>query len=178
MCLGDAAEVSVFEAVGLAAEVDDFGVVDQAVDHGGCDDVVSEDFSPAAEGLVAGDDQAGSFVAAGDELEEQVRCFGFEGDVADFVDDQQGVAAEASELVLQSPVVVGCCEPVDPFAGGGELDAVAGLAGADCDPGGEVGLAVSRVRLCGRTIESVLKEESDTWEDHRRFRRRRRPGSC
>jgi len=29
------------------------------------------------------------FVSAGDELGEQVRCFRFEGDVADFVDDQQ-----------------------------------------------------------------------------------------
>ena len=38
----------------------------------------------------------GSFVAGGDELEEQVGGFGFEGDVADFVDDEQRVAAEAA----------------------------------------------------------------------------------
>ena len=36
----------------------------------------------------------GAFVAGGDELEEQVRGFGFERDVADLVDDQQRVAAE------------------------------------------------------------------------------------
>ena len=93
---GDAAEVAVFEAVGVALDGDDFGVVDEAVDHGGGDDVVAEDFAPASEGLVAGDDQRGALVAAGDELEEQVRGFGFEGDVADFVDDDQGVAAQAS----------------------------------------------------------------------------------
>lgn len=52
-------------------------MVDRAVDHG-CSEDVAE-----AEGLVAGDDQAGSFVAVGDELEEQVHGFGFEGDVAD-----------------------------------------------------------------------------------------------
>jgi hypothetical protein len=33
-------------------------------------------------------------------MEEQVRCFGFEGDVAGLVDDQQRVAAEADELGL------------------------------------------------------------------------------
>ena len=76
---GDAAEVSVFEAVALALEGDHFGVVDESVDHGGGDDVVAEDLAPAAEGFVAGDDQAGAFVAVGDELEEQVGGFGFEG---------------------------------------------------------------------------------------------------
>ena len=96
----DAAEVAVFEPVGVAFEGDDFGVVDEPVDHGGGDDVVAEDFAPAAEGLVAGDDQAGAFVAGGDELEEQVGGFGFEGDVADLVDDEQRVAAQADAARL------------------------------------------------------------------------------
>ena len=60
---GDAAEVSVFESVAVAFEGDDFGVVDQAVDHGCGDDVVAENLAPAAERLVAGDDQRGAFVA-------------------------------------------------------------------------------------------------------------------
>ena len=76
----DAAEVAVLEPVGVAFEGDDLGVVDEAVDHCGGDDVVAEDLAPAAERLVAGDDQAGSFVAGGDELEEQVGGLGLEGD--------------------------------------------------------------------------------------------------
>jgi len=60
---GYTAEVSVFESVGVAAEGDDFGVVDGPVDHGGCDDFVAEDFAPAAERLVEGDDQAGALIA-------------------------------------------------------------------------------------------------------------------
>jgi site-specific DNA recombinase len=79
---------------------DDFGVVDEPVDHGSGDDLVAEDFAPAAERLVGGDDQAGAFIAAGDELEEQVGCFGFEGDVADLVDHQQRVAAQPMEFGL------------------------------------------------------------------------------
>ena len=56
--------------------------------------------APAAERLVAGHDQRGPFVTRTDELEEQVGRFGFEGDVADFVDDEQRVAAEADEFAL------------------------------------------------------------------------------
>ena len=98
-------------------------------------------FTPAAERFVGGDDDGGAFVAGGDELEEQVGGFGFEGDVADFVDDDERVAAEAAELVVESAGAVGDGEAVDPFGGGGEHDAVAGVAGADRQADGEVGLA-------------------------------------
>src|SRR5579862_6065497 len=91
---GDAAEIPVPEPVGVAFEGDDVGVVDEPVDHRGGDDLVAEDLAPPAERLVAGNDEAGSFVAGGDELEEQVGGLSLERDVADFVDDQQGVAAE------------------------------------------------------------------------------------
>jgi hypothetical protein len=135
--MGDSAEVTVFEPVGVALEGDDFGVVDESVDHGGGHDVIAEYFAPAAEGFVAGDDEAGSFVAGCDELEEQVRGFRFEGDVADLIDDQQRVTPEADQFRLQVAVVVGCGESVDPFAGGGEQDPVPGLAGPDREPGRE-----------------------------------------
>ena len=49
---GGAAEVAVFEAVAVAFEAEDFGVVDEAVDHGGGGDVVAEDFAPGGERLV------------------------------------------------------------------------------------------------------------------------------
>jgi hypothetical protein len=42
-----------------------------------------------AEGFVGDDDQAGTFVAAGDELEAYVRCFAFERDIAHVVDHEQ-----------------------------------------------------------------------------------------
>jgi hypothetical protein len=54
----DTSEVAVAQPVGVALEGDDFGMVDEPVDHRGGYDVVAEDLAPAAEGLVAGDDQA------------------------------------------------------------------------------------------------------------------------
>ena len=116
-------------------------MVDEPVDHGGGDGVVAEDLTPAGEVLVAGDDEAGAFVAGLDELEEQVGGLWFEGDVADLVDDQHWVADQATEFVLEFAGVVGFGKPIDPLTGGGELDSVAGLASADRQPGGEVGLA-------------------------------------
>jgi hypothetical protein len=123
-----------FETVGVAFEGDDFCVVHEPVDRGGGDDVVAEHFAPAAEGLVAGDDQGGAFVAGGHQLEDQVGGFGFEGDVADLVDDEQRVAADPDEFLLEASGVVGHGEPGDPLGGGGEQHAVAGLAGADGQP--------------------------------------------
>ena len=90
---GQCVDSGVAEPVAAALEGDDFGVVDDAVDHRGGEDLVAEDVAPACEGQVVGQDQRGVFVAGGDELEEQVRGVLLEGDVADFVDDEQPVAA-------------------------------------------------------------------------------------
>jgi len=81
-------------------------VVDEAVDHGGGDGVVAEDLAPAAEGFVAGDDDAGPFVSGGDHVEEQVRGIGVEWDVADFVDDDEWVAGEVGQFVGEPVGVV------------------------------------------------------------------------
>ena len=116
-------------------------MMDEPVDHRGGDDVVAEDLSPPAERLVAGHDQAGSLVAGRDQLEEQVGGLGLEGDVADLVDHDQRVAAEADELGLQPAGVVGVGEAGDPLGGGGERDPVPGLAGPDREAGGQVRLA-------------------------------------
>ena len=92
-------------------------------------------------GLLRGDDHRGAFVAGGDELEEQVGGFGFEGDVADFVDDEQRVAAEAAELVVESPWVWASARRATHSAAVAKRDAVAGLAGADRQADREVGFA-------------------------------------
>jgi len=139
-----ASEVAVFEAVAVAFEGEDFGVVDESVDHGGGGDFVAEDLAPAAEGLVAGDDHRGAFVAPGDEHEHQVRGLRVERDVADFVDDQQRDPLQPRELVIEAALALGVGQERDPFGGGAERDAVTGKAGADPQRDREVGLAGAR----------------------------------
>ena len=85
MCLslvfdaGEGVDALIAEPVAGAFAVEYVGVVDDAVDHGCGDDLVSEDSAPAGEGQVAGQDQGGVFVAGRDELEEQVGGVLFEG---------------------------------------------------------------------------------------------------
>jgi site-specific DNA recombinase len=118
---------------------DHLSVVNQAVDHGRGDDVVAEHLTPAAERFVGGHDQAGPLVARGHQLEEQVGSLGLERDVADLVDDEQRVAAQPDEFLLEPAAVVGFGQSGRPFGGGGEQHPVAGLAGADRDTDGQVG---------------------------------------
>jgi len=60
--------------------------------------MVAEDVSPSGDRQLGRADDGGVFVAAGDELEEQVRCFGFFGDVADSIDNQQRMVAQTLEI--------------------------------------------------------------------------------
>ena len=106
-------------------------MVDEAVDHRGGDDVVGEDLAPSAEGHVAGDEDRALLVAGRDELEEQVRGVRVEREVADLVDDQQPVAAEAFQFVLKATALVRGLQPGGPAGSGVERRRVAGVAGLD-----------------------------------------------
>ncbi|MEX2194346.1 MAG: hypothetical protein WD844_03595 [Thermoleophilaceae bacterium] len=74
--------------------------MDEAVDERGGDHLVAEDLAPGLEPAVAGDDDRAAFVAARDQREQQVRGLALQGQVADFVDDDQAVALQAFELVV------------------------------------------------------------------------------
>src|SRR6266487_7077648 len=110
-----AAEVAVAEAVAVALEGEDLGVVDEPVDHRGGDGLVAEDLAPGGERLVAGDDQAGAFVAGADEREHQVGRLGVEGDVADLVDDQERCPEQLAQLLVEASLPLGVAEAGDPF---------------------------------------------------------------
>lgn len=56
----------------------------------------------------------------GDEREEQVRCFGFEGDGADLVHDGQRDPAQPGQPVAEPAGLVGSCEGGDPLDDGAE----------------------------------------------------------
>ncbi len=61
-------------AVAATADVDDDGVVDEAVDDGGGDDLVSEDLAPVREATIRGEDDGRRLlVATADDLKDPVR---------------------------------------------------------------------------------------------------------
>ena len=105
--------------------------MDDAVDHGCGHDLVSEYVTPAGEREIAGQDQRCVFVAAGDELKEQVRGVLFEWNVADLVDDDEAVTAELDQFQGESALLVGRLQPGHPIDGSSEQHPVAGMGGLD-----------------------------------------------
>lgn len=127
-----------FEAVAVAFEADDVGVVDDPVDHGRGDGQVSEDVARPGEREVGRQNHGRMLVAAGDKLEEQVSRVLIERDVAYFVDQQQAVAAEFDQFLGEFPAGVGFLEAGDPAGGRVEEDPVPGLGRLDADAHREV----------------------------------------
>jgi hypothetical protein len=131
----------VFEAVARTLEGQDLGMVHDPVDHRCGDDLVTEDVAPTGERQVGGQDQRGVFVAAGDQLEEQVRGVLFERDISDLVDDEQTDAPQFGQFSRKPASIVGGFESGHPVHGGGESDAMPGLGGFDRQSDGQVGFA-------------------------------------
>ena len=64
-------------------------MVQQQVEDGARDHRVAEDVAPRAQALIARHDDRAPFVAARDELEEQIGALAVDRDVADLVDDEE-----------------------------------------------------------------------------------------
>ncbi len=91
------------QAVGVAADVDDGGLVQEPVEGGaGHDGVAGEDLGPVGEGFVGGEhDGPAGVVALGDDLEQQRGLGRFEGEVADLVEDEQLGPGEVLQFAME-----------------------------------------------------------------------------
>ena len=78
-------------AVVSALDLNHGGVVQEPVEPRGGHDRVAQHGASLGEALVRGEDHCTLLVAGADELEEQVRTLRVDGDIADLVDDGQGV---------------------------------------------------------------------------------------
>lgn len=82
-------------------------MVDDAVDDRGGEFVVGEDRPPFAELDVRGEDDAATFVAAGDDLVEETGPVDVEGHVAELVEDDQVGTGEVPEQAVEGAVAFG-----------------------------------------------------------------------
>src|SRR4029077_1755465 len=115
------------ESIAGALDLDDLGVVEQAIEQGGGDDLDAEDVAPFAEAAVGGEDHGAALVAGIDELEEQVGAAGGDRQVSDLVDDEQGVAGDEANALLELSFALGLGQRGDDVSQGSEVDALAGL---------------------------------------------------
>lgn len=141
--IGGASFAAFAEAVGVTADVDDGGLVEEAVEGGaGHDGVAGEDVGPVGEGLVGGQhDGATGVVTLGDDLEEQRGLCLVEGEIADLVEDEQLGAGKVLQLAVQPVLGQGEGELAGGFYGADKVNPVAEFGAGDPEADGQVGLA-------------------------------------
>lgn len=92
-----------FQSVAVSFDLDDVGVVQDAVEHR-CSQcgVAAEGFIPLRKRKVAGQDHRAALVALGDDLEEVASLIPRERQIADLIDDEQ---PRAENVVPKNRVV-------------------------------------------------------------------------
>ena len=80
-------------------------MVGEAVQQGAGQPLRAEDLGPLVEGKVGGHQDGAPLVALAEDLEEQLRPGGGQGDETQLVDDQQAEAGKLSLEVEQTPLV-------------------------------------------------------------------------
>ncbi len=76
------------ESVAVTADGQHVAVVQEPVEDRGGNHGIGKHGTPFGNAAVRRDQHGAGFVAAADQLEEQMRSVGFQGQVAEFVDDQ------------------------------------------------------------------------------------------
>ena len=134
---------AVLETPAFVAGLDDVAVVGQAVEQGGRHLWIAKDARPIAEGEIGGDDDRGALVEPADQMEQQLTAGLGEGEIAEFIEDDEVKAREIiGEPSLAASAAFGL-ELVDEIDGGEEAAARPGANAASRDSDGEMCLAGS-----------------------------------
>ena len=118
-------------AQAVAAQQEDFGILHEPVGDGGGNGCVEEDVTPVGERSVRGDN-GGTLLAVtgGNDLVKEVLGLLIEGQVAKLVHDESGGLRVGLELADQRVIDLRGEQMVQHVHGGGEQDALIGLADA------------------------------------------------
>ena len=95
---------AVLEAPALVAGLDDVAVMGEAVEQRGRHLRIAEHARPFAEGEIGGDDDRGALVEPADEMEQQLPAGLGEGEIAEFVEDDE---VEAGEIIGDASLASG-----------------------------------------------------------------------
>src|SRR6516164_9675231 len=134
---------AVLEAPALVAGLDDVAMVSEAVEEGCGHLRVTEHARPIAEGEVGGDDDRGALVGPADQMEQQLTAGLGEGEIAEFIEDDE---VEAREIIGDAALAPGAAfglELVDEIDGGEEASARSGADAASRDRDGQMRLSRS-----------------------------------
>ena len=101
---GRAAQARFLKRQDFVAGLDDLAVMGQAIEQRGRHLGVAEDARPFAEGEVGGDEDRGALVEPADQMEQQLPAGLGEGQIAQFVEDDE---VEAGEIVGEASLTAG-----------------------------------------------------------------------
>ena len=122
------------EAVAVAVHLQDVDVVGEPVQQRSGEPFRAEDLGPLIEGQIGGDQDGAPLVALAEDLEEEFRSGGGQGDEAQFVDDQQVQAGQLALQVEQASFVPGLHQLMHQGGGGGEAHGQSPQAGQERAP--------------------------------------------
>ena len=138
-------EVGVFSGpVACAFDSDDRRVVEESVEEGRRDDGVSEDVAPFREASVRSGDHRAFFVSGVYDLEEQARSALRDGQISDFIDDEDRGPREEADFFGELALAFGFGEAVGEFCERRLVDALSGFDGGDAECRGEMGFSCAR----------------------------------
>ena len=130
-----------FETPAVVAGFNDVTVMGQAIEQCGRHLGVREDARPFTEGEVGGDDDRGALVEAADEVEQELAAGLGEGQIAEFIEDDEVHAGQVIGKASLPRVAGFGLEPVDEIDHVVEPAAGAGSNAASGDGDRKVGLA-------------------------------------
>ena len=110
------------EAIAGALDLDDDGMVKQAVEQRGGDDGAAKDLAPFGKAAVRGQNHGAALVAGIDQLKEQVTASGDDRQIADLIDDQQLGPAQKAQAFAQGSLPLRLGERTDDVGQGSEVD--------------------------------------------------------
>src|SRR5208283_4244014 len=118
------AVMSFLEAVGVAFDGDDFGVVNEAVNQRDDAGGVGEHLAPFGEWPVGGDQRALALITPRDQFEHEVGMAVGIGEIPDFVDHQQLRARIVAQAASQRGIAIERAKVAEQLARAGEQDRV------------------------------------------------------
>ena len=131
------------EAEAFPVHLEDVAAMGEAVQQRRGHAFALEHLAPIGEGQVAGDQQAGPLVTIGEHLEEQLRAGAAEGQVSEFIADEQVGLVQLGQETIELVRLLGFLQSRDQIRGSEEAHALTQATGGQTQRDGQVGLARS-----------------------------------
>ena len=129
------------EPVAGAFDLNDDGMVEEAIEERRGDDGIAEDVAPFGKTSVGGEDHGALLVSGVEELEEEIAAPGHDGEIADLVDHKERRTAKEAQTFAKASLPFCLGKARNEFGQGAEVDALSGFYGLDAKSDGQVALA-------------------------------------